>query len=190
MKLLWIIPVMALISWSGTALAVSSGVYLGVGAGRTFFEDDERFIGDFLDDDDNGFQFYGGFRFMDYFGIEATYADFGDFDSITSNMEFDAFVVSAVGYLPIRRIPLEVFGKAGFGVVDWDETARSIDDSAGTFSLGFGMAYTPVKPVTLRLGLDIYAFTLEEYRVVRSTVYKREHDQAVGMSYLGIQYNF
>jgi len=75
-------------------------------------------------------------------------------------------------------------------VIEWDETAPSVDDSAGTLTLGFGLAYTPVKQMTLRLGLDVYAFTVEEYRVSGGTVYKREYDQGVGMNYLAIQYNF
>jgi len=189
-NLLWVVVAIVCIAWCTTAQAASSGVYAGLGIGRTAFEDDDRFAGDYLDDDDKGWQIYGGYRFNDYFSVEAAYADLGSFNSISYDTEFDAFAISAVGHLPIRRIPLEVFGKAGFGVIEWDETAPSVDDSAGTLTLGFGLAYTPVKQMTLRLGLDVYAFTVEEYRVSGGTVYKREYDQGVGMNYLGIQYNF
>jgi opacity protein-like surface antigen len=189
-NLVWIVVFVVAVGCSDSALAAANGFYAGLGFGRTVFEDDDRFVGDFLDDDDKGFQVYGGYRFTDYFGVEGDYADLGDFDSLSSNMEVEAFAITAVGYLPIRRIPLELFGKAGFGVIEWDETAPSFDDSSGALVLGFGLALTPVEPMTLRLGLDIYSYTLEEYRIFGNTVSKREYDQAVGMSYLGIQCNF
>ena len=67
-----------------------------------------------------GAKVFAGFRFMDHFGLEASYVDFGSPSDVVNGFDIDndahAFDAFAVGFLPLTTFDL--FGKVG--LVSWD----------------------------------------------------------------------
>lgn len=123
-----------LLAGFGTSTAMAS---FNVGASLTDSEVEESGF----DADDSNYKIFGGWRFMDSFGVEAQYVDFGDFDfgpgvSIKST-SLDFF---AVGIFKVWRF--ELFGKAGLAYWDTDVSGFSFSDDSGTdFAYGAGAAF-------------------------------------------------
>jgi hypothetical protein len=95
-----------------------------------------------FDADDNNWKIFGGWRSSkrEWFGIEAQYVDFGDFDDAGLSIEATSFDVFALAALKIWRFDL--FGKAG--VAFWDSDASGAlggDDSGTDFAYGVGAAF-------------------------------------------------
>jgi OOP family OmpA-OmpF porin len=195
MRLFKFLIIMMAILFATTANAHQTGFYIGGAFGNTVFEDDNRYrdLGLNLDDDDRGGQLFVGFDVNRYFGVEATLADLGEFTDSkqTFTDEFAVMAITAVGKIPIANGPVSFYGKAGFGVIYWEEEdtffGTTRDDSIGTVAIGFGVAFTPGSEhyLTFRLGWDFYAFILEE-----DYPPYRDYDQALGMGSLGLQLNF
>jgi OOP family OmpA-OmpF porin len=119
---------------------VGPGFYAGVGIGTT--EVSEESIEDFIaDDSDNGFKFFGGYTFNEFFAIEAAYFDLGEAsgtieDPFFGDIDFDAGVsglsASVVGRIPAGDM-FSVFGKVGFAQYDV-ELEVSLDGETGSDS--------------------------------------------------------
>ncbi len=195
MRIIKPLVILFTILFAGTSYA-NSGFYLGGAVGSTSFEDDDRTIIEFgtfmVDDDDQGAQLFFGYNFNRYIGIEATLASLGEYtdSSGTITDTYDAMTVTAVGKIPVGQGPVNFYGKAGLGVIFWEEEDTFLnfeyDDTGGTFTLGLGVMFTPGKEqyLTFRIGLDFYAFIVEE------RFSNREYDQAIGMGSIGLQFNF
>src|SRR5690606_18513049 len=66
---------LALAGLSSSALAAEpTGFYAGAGVGQSFIDEP------IADDEDFGFQVFGGYQFTPYVGLEAAYTDFGEVD--------------------------------------------------------------------------------------------------------------
>jgi len=110
--------VFALATLTSGAHAADKGFYLGASLGEANVED----VTDDLhfDANDVGAKVFAGFRFMDHFGLEASYVDFGSPSDVVNGFDVDndahAFDAFAVGFLPLTTFDL--FGKVGF--VSWD----------------------------------------------------------------------
>ena len=119
----------AALAFSLPAMAAGN-VYLGATIGNTSVDTD---FGDFnldFDDDETSWSAFAGVQATDWFGVEASYNDFGDYGLAT---EFDltrttidasltGFDVMAV--LSVPAGPLRLFGKAG--LVFWDVEATAL----------------------------------------------------------------
>jgi hypothetical protein len=107
------------------ALAADNGFYLGPGVGASKLD-----ITDALDKKDTGYKFTAGFRLLDSFGVEASYADLGKANvgsgvicitlagvvcPSTANATGTATSLFAVGFLDFPV--LDVFAKAGVSKV-------------------------------------------------------------------------
>jgi hypothetical protein len=177
--------IMAAVLFAGTAHARQTGLYFGGAVGNTSFEDDDRAR-------DIG-QIFLGFDFNRFVGMEATFADLGEFTDSTRTFtdSFEATTISAVGKLPIGYGPVSLYGKIGLGAIYWEEEdtylGDYLDDSTGVVVIGFGIAITPrgAEVVTFRLGWDLYSFTLED-----NYPPYRDYHQNLGMGSLGLQVNF
>ena len=187
------------ILWATTASAAGAGGYIGGAFGSTVFEDDGRFNdwGMTLDDESSGAMVYGGFNFNQFIGIEGTIANLGEYEDPTNpgNTFIDNFgvvAVTAIFRTPARRGPVSFYGKAGLGIVSWEEEdtlfGTKDEDSGGAVALGFGVIFTPrvESYLSFRIGFDIYSFLFEE--TVLGIDY--EYNQAIGMSSVGMQFNF
>ncbi len=186
----------SLVLLSGSVVAESSGAYIGIGFGNTSYHDDNSFDGLDLDDRDRGSKIYGGYRFNDHFAVEGTLANMGEFSAQNphggrTKLRFDTFTVSAVGLIPLAEGQLDLFGHAGLGSIGLEQDHPDWDDSGGTFVLGFGLGYNPIEQLTLRVGVDSYAFRMVNYYWDQNMVLNKERfDQSVGMFYVSGQYNF
>lgn len=63
---------LALVCGGGVAAAADNGFYVGIGAGQSNFD-----LPGAADEKDNGYKGLIGFRILDSFGVEASYADHG-----------------------------------------------------------------------------------------------------------------
>lgn len=197
MRLITLLTLMVTIMFAGAAHAQRPGFYLGGAFGITAFEDDHRSrdMDINLDDDDRAGQLFFGVNVNPYFGVEATFANLGEYTDTTRTFtdKFSVIAVTAVGKIPLGRAtsPVSLYGKAGLGVVNWEEEDTFLntsgDDSGGALALGFGVIFSPMRDqyLAFRLGWDFYAFTLEE-----DYPSNREYDQNLGMASLGLQINF
>lgn len=77
--------------------AETSGFYVGAGVGQSMVDES------FIDDEDVGYQVFGGYQFNPYFGVEAAYTDFGKINFIGNigRFEADTWSFVAVGTLPV-----------------------------------------------------------------------------------------
>jgi len=106
-----------------------------------------------------GSKLYGGFTFIKFFAVEASYVDFGSSDddiSSTTDLKIDptGWDVYAVGKLPIGK-HFEIFGKLGIIVWDAETTlsgasSSSSDESGSDSAWGGGMAFVFGKHFAVR----------------------------------------
>ena len=128
--------------------AEPTGWYAGAGVGQSMVDEW------FADDEDVGFQVYGGYQFNPYFGLELGYTDFGEVDVTGGPGELDAdtFSLVAVGNLPFTE-RFSGYAKAGFH--RWDAEAdipgigRADDDGTDPI-YGLGLQYRFTDTVALR----------------------------------------
>lgn len=85
---------------------LDSGLYLGGGIGFVSINDSD------FDDDNNVPHGFVGWQITPNFGIEAAYADFGDYGNSFASVDTDGVSLAATLRLPITE-RLAIFGKAG-----------------------------------------------------------------------------
>lgn len=133
----------------GAAAAEPTGFYAGAGVGQSFVDEP------FADDEDVGYQVFGGYQFHPNFGIEAAYTDFGDVDlrGNAGTLEADTWSLTAVGTLPFTD---RFSGYAKAGVQRWD-LDRAVPGLTGTGKddgtdplYGLGLQYSFNDTVALR----------------------------------------
>ena len=115
------------------AQAQDSGVYLGVGVGQSTLRNwcDPSLTLRSCEDQDVGWKLLAGYQFNRYFGVEASYVDWGETTvSISSGGQIvdgsakqQGYGIAAVGTLPLGRSQFSLFGKIGLMFVA-QETAR------------------------------------------------------------------
>ncbi|MGH8175974.1 MAG: porin family protein [Steroidobacter sp.] len=150
---------------SGSALAQSpendEGLYLGLGYGQFNVQIDDIDQTDEaierIDDDDNAWKVFAGWRLNPYFAFELNYVDFGDpSDQLESSgtsgdyqLELSGFQPAIYGTFPLG--PVELFGKLGYYFydvelnVDLDDLGDDVfqsDTSEEAMSYGFGVGAT------------------------------------------------
>lgn len=135
------------LSFSAVA-AEPVGFYAGAGVGQSRVDEW------FADDEDIGFQVYGGYQFTPYFGVEAAYTDFGDV-KVTGGggkLDADAFSLVVVGTVPFTE-RFSGYAKAGFS--RWDAKANvqdigRVSDDGTDPTYGLGLQYRFTDNVALR----------------------------------------
>lgn len=124
---------------TGSALAQENdeGIYVGAGVGQFNVKIDDVDQTDEaiarLNDDDNSWKAFVGWRMNRYFGLELAYIDFGGpSDRIEASgssgdyqLELSGFAPYLIGTIPLG--PIELFGKVGYYFYDVNLTA-DIDD--------------------------------------------------------------
>lgn len=106
----WTLPVISL-ALMGTAQAADNGFYVGVGAGSSHFDLPEA-----LDDKDLGIKLFAGFRLLDSFAVEASYADFG-----TATAQAQIACPAVVGFPcpEVTHVDGEALGAFALGFVNF-----------------------------------------------------------------------
>lgn len=138
-------------------MTAHAGLFLGGSVGDVSVKDSDSTV-DFSGSA-TGYKAYGGFTFIKFFALEASYVEFGSSeDEISSAADatvdptgWDAF---AVGKLPIGR-HFEIFGK--LGIIMWDAKATysgavsgSSDESGTDSCYGAGIAFVFGKHFAVR----------------------------------------
>lgn len=159
---------------TGSAFAQSpendEGLYLGLGYGQFDVQVDDLDDADEaiqrIDDEDNAWKVFAGWRLNPYFAFELNYVDFGDpSDRIEGSgssgdyeLELSGFQPAVYGTFPLG--PVEMFGKLGYYFYDvdlrldlddlGDDVFRS-DTSEEAWSYGFGVGATVLERLALKL---------------------------------------
>jgi len=139
---LLLLAALALVAHAATA--ADNGIYLGASVGQANVQIDDEFGSNF-NADDTGYKLILGFRPLDWFGVEASYVDFGSPDDRISTVEGDTKVNAsldgisafAVGFLAVG--PVDVFAKAG--VINWDGSVKAPDLGVSGGNDGTDFAY-------------------------------------------------
>jgi len=130
--------------------AAHAEIVLGASIGQSDLK-----IGD-VKADDTGGQFYGGFRFLKFVGIELEYTDFGKFEhgsgGMTESVEVTRADLFVLGVIPFGRF--ELYGKAGYGY--WDGELRSAggnpvndDGSDPAYGVGFAVKFATLLAIRI-----------------------------------------
>lgn len=123
----------------GAQAAEPVGFYAGAGVGQSMVDEP------FADDEDTGYQVFGGYQFNEYFGLEAAWTDFGDvrLTGGVGRLEADTLSLAAVGTLPFTE-NFSAYAKAGLHSWDADvsaaEIGRASDDGTDP-TYGLGLQY-------------------------------------------------
>jgi opacity protein-like surface antigen len=160
---------------TGSAYAQSpendEGLYLGLGYGQINVQvddiDDTDEAIQSIDDDDNAWKAFVGWRLNPYFAFELNYVDFGNpgdtFETSGSSgdyqIELSGFQPAVYGTFPLG--PVELFGKLGYYFYDVDldidldigddEDFADSSTSEEAWSYGFGVGATIFERVALKL---------------------------------------
>ena len=112
-----------------------------------------------IDDDDTGFKVFGGYRFSDYFAIEASYYDLGDVSEGDNSFSVDGGSLRVMGSIPVSR-DFSLFGKVGMHAWNADVggaiAGRFSDDSDTDVFYGVGAEYRLTGPWSVRGELERY----------------------------------
>lgn len=106
-----------------------------------------------IDDDDTGFNIFGGYRFNEYFAIEAAYYDFGDMSDNGNKFSIDGGSLGVIGSIPVAK-RFSLFGKVGIHAWDADVSgaiAGEFSDTTDTdVFYGVGAEYQLSGPWSIR----------------------------------------
>ena len=155
---------------TGAAFAQSpendEGLYIGLGYGNfnvkvDDIDDTDEAIST-IDDDDNVWKVFAGWRINPYVAFELNYVDFGDTTGTGSSgdysVELAGFQPAVYGTFPLG--PVELFGKVGYYLIDTDVRVDLDDLGSDVFqsdageeawSYGFGIGGTVFDRLNLKL---------------------------------------
>jgi hypothetical protein len=123
--------------------AARANLLVGASYAQATTEDN---VGNFhFEDDTNAWKVFGGFRFIRFLGVEASYVDLGSPEDSGSGVswraETQAWNAFAVGVLPIG--PVEIFGKWGIvgldSEVDIEGVFGDVDSSTTDTDMCYGI---------------------------------------------------
>lgn len=179
--------------------------YGGLGYAKLSFDDDGQLSGTSQDDDDKGIHFWGGYRFNQYFAVELSARDLGEYTASGPDFryeeEFSAVTIGAVGFLPLGDY-VSLYGRIGAGWISLDEKLTtssyriSDDDSGGVSTLGAGVEFRPMgrDKLAIRLGWESHFFTVETKQIIRvgnvSILIEDDYDQRIDSFGLDVAYYF
>ncbi|WP_296055564.1 outer membrane beta-barrel protein [uncultured Amphritea sp.] len=144
------------------AMASAEGGYFGASYGRTevqFTGEEKAAFNDLgysrIDEVDQGFKVFGGYRFNKNFSLEGFYADLGDAEvsngTVNIKAATDGYGLSAVGLYPVTD-QIDLFAKLGMFHWSVDATSNvdiSLGDDGTDATYGIGAAYN-METVSLR----------------------------------------
>ena len=150
-----LLPV-ALVLFAAGSMA-HAGLYVGASIGDTSVKQEDG--GTEFDGSDTSYKAFGGFTFVKFVGLEASYYDFGTLEDEIApgtdvEVDFSGYGLAVVGILPLGG-HFDLFGKAG--VVVWD-TSTSIsgitgdeEDDGNDLVYGAGFRFKFAKLIGIRL---------------------------------------
>lgn len=195
---------------ANNVMADDSGLYLGGAIGTSGVDDGGLFSSVrepvTFEAEDNAYRIIAGYKFNRIVSLELQYTDYGDVVAkypLSSNAGFtwtpQVFSIAAnLGYTFDNGV--RPFGTIGLSSIDLDmkysdgsrPSSSEFDDSGAGVRVGFGVEYTPEKlsELSLRLGYEADAFTVEVDDGTSWNRTKVEKDIVLASFYLGATYNF
>ncbi|CAH6907401.1 Outer membrane protein [Vibrio chagasii] len=195
---------------TNNVMAAESGFYLGGAIGTVDFEDDDLVSSKTepvtFEAEDNSYRLIAGYKFNRIVSLEFQYTDYGDLVAKNHADKNDGFtwtpqtvsVAANLGYTFDNG--MRPFGIIGLSSIDLDmknadgsrPSGSNFDDTGTGVRFGVGVEYTPPKlsALSLRLGYEADAFTLETYEGSFWNRRKVEKDIVLESFYLGATYNF
>ena len=193
---------------ANNVMADDSGLYLGgaigtsgVDVGGLFSSVREPVT---FEAEDNAYRIIAGYKFNRIVSLELQYTDYGDVVAkypLRSNAGFTwtpqvLSIAANLGYTFDNGV--RPFGTIGLSSIDLDmkysdgsrPSSSEFDDSGAGVRVGFGVEYTPLCELSLRLGYEADAFTIETYEGAFAQKRKVEKDVVLDSFYLGVTYNF
>ncbi|MBL8269994.1 outer membrane beta-barrel protein [Steroidobacter sp.] len=126
---------------SGATMAADNGIYLGASIGDANIDIKQGLAQ--VDSDDTGYKFIAGIRPLDWFGIEASYVNFGK--PKDGSLAADADGISGFGVFFLPAGPVDVFVKGGLISFDSSISVDGVGDiyrKDGTdFAYGVGVQF-------------------------------------------------
>jgi hypothetical protein len=100
--------------------------------------------------DDSGYKFFGGFTFLKFLGVEASYRDMGNHtetkELTSSDVDLRSVDLAARGILPIGK-RLELFAKLGYAHIEYDGAfdingvVDPVDETSDELMYGLGVGF-------------------------------------------------
>jgi len=150
----------ALVLLAGTGVA-HAGIFFGASVGDAAITDDDAGF----DANDTGYKVFGGFTFVKFVGIEASYVDFGSPEEevspgLTLKADATGWDVFVKGILPIGD-HFDIFAKAGVIVWDAEQSASglingSASDDGNDPAYGVGLTFRFAKVFGIRAEYEIF----------------------------------
>ena len=138
-------------------------VYVGGAVGQASTEHNVSNVN--FDESSTGWKLYGGFRFFKFFGVEASYVDFGSPDGTVSGVTWQAdskgYDAFAVGALPLGS-HFELFAKAGFVYVKTDETTAGSLIRGNDTAMAYGAGAAFIFRDHLGVRLEVEKFEVKD----------------------------
>jgi hypothetical protein len=165
-----LLPIAAAVLLALPVLGADNGVFAGVSAGQTSFSTGS--LGDIdFEGDSSGYKVFGGYRFLTFVAVEASYVDFGSIEGDPKVAGYEADVngltLEAVAFLPFGIG--DVFVKAG--LVEWDADISSVEELTDSVSLdgndavyGAGIQFR-IRSFAIRAEVEYFDVAKELYMV-------------------------
>lgn len=192
---------------ANNVMADDSGLYLGGAIGTSGVDDGGLFSSIkepvTFEAEDNAYRIIAGYKFNRIVSLELQYTDYGDvvakypLSSGGFTWTPQVFSITAnLGYTFDNGV--RPFGTIGLSSIDLDmkhsdgsrPSSSEFDDSGAGVRVGFGVEYTPLCELSLRLGYEADAFTVEVDEGSSWKQRKVEKDIVLASFYLGATYNF
>ncbi len=150
----------ALLLASGATMAADNGIYLGASLGDANVDLDQGVAQ--VDDSDTGFKIIAGIRPLDWFGIEASYVNFGEPEQNGFSVKTDGITGFGVFFLPVG--PVDVFAKGG--VISFDTELKHaslgrIREDGTDFAYGVGVQF---RLLSLGVRAEYEKFDIDEVK--------------------------
>ena len=131
----------ALLLASTASMAADNGIYIGASLGDANVDIDQGIAQ--VDESDTGFKIVAGIRPLDWFGIEASYVNFGEPKQNGFSTKTDGITGFGVFFVPVG--PVDLFAKGG--VISFDTNVKQKDigtffrDDGTDFAYGVGVQF-------------------------------------------------
>lgn len=137
-----------------TYASTGSHIYLGGNYGGF------KSRGGSFEDDNDFLEAYAGFRLNSFFGIEASYLNFGEYGNDLASAKLDGYAFSAVGNLPLSNT-IDLYAKIGMFYSEVELELAGFETSTDDDQLfyGLGAAFAIAEP--LRLVVEYNRFKVE-----------------------------
>ena len=162
-----------------------AGFYVGGSYGYLRVDGDDEF-----DDDKDVWQGVAGYRFNEYFALEGSYIDFGDYGNDIANADTDGYTAAVKGSYPITE-RFSVFGKLG---QLWSETEYTVgtvsrDSDDESVFVGGGVSYAVSQNFLVTAEYTVYDSSMDAGDAV-DDIDETEFNTDLKQASLGVEYRF